>query len=224
MVSFIDSINNTKHGNEVFLVIVDTGKEKIDPSLLTKLKIECHYEWIPQEERIPYAEVMRLKVETSNKFCNESTIYWNSDDDYVFNPYWYIVAKTIFNENKEVDYLSLLKVNRTIEEMPDFYSGFSLIRAYSCMGGAFGTRCRKFYPVIQAYFKEHGTLNMFDQDFWMFLGGLRGRQDQIYIIQDFSLIQQCNLISSYLDQKGSRLEHQYGIDFEPVGNPFNIVG
>lgn len=222
--SFIDSINGTKQGNEIFLVIVDTGKEKINPSLLKRIKLNYHYDWVPQEERIPYAEVMRLKTGITSNFCDESTVYWNSDDDYVFNPYWYLVAKTIFNENKEIDYLSLLKVNRTIEDFPDLYSGFSLIRVYSCMGGAFGARHKKFYPMIQSYFDHYGTMNMFDQGFWTFLGEVKGRQDQIYSIQDFSLIQQCNLISSYLDQKGSKREHQYGVDFEPVGNPFIIIG
>lgn len=224
MSSFIKSINQTVERNDLFLVIVDTGKDKIDQSLLGSLDIAYHYEWIPQQERILYAEVMRLKTETSSRFCGESTIYWNSDDDYVFNPYWYKVAKTLFGNHSEISYLSLLKVNRTIEDFPEEYSGFKLIRAYSCMGGAFCARHKELYPLIKDYFRWYGTNNMFDQNFWVFLGQTMGRQDLIYIIQDFSLIQQCNLISSYLNQKGSKKEHQYGVDFEPVGNPFIIVG
>jgi hypothetical protein len=221
--SFLKSINQTVDRNEIFLVIVDTGKNRIDQSLLGSIDMKYHYQWIPQQERILYAEVMRLKIETSSRFCNESTIYWNSDDDYVFNPYWYKVAKTLFENHEEISYLSLLKVNRTIEEFPKDYSNFQLIRAYSCMGGAFGARHKELYPTILDYFKWYGTNNMFDQNFWIFLGQTVGYQNLIHIIQDFSLIQQCNLISSYLNQKGSKKEHQYGIDFEPVGNPFIIV-
>ena len=222
--SFLKSINQTVDRNEIFLVIVDTGKDQIDQSLLGSIDMGYHYQWVPQQERILYAEVMRLKIEASSLFCDDSTIFWNSDDDYVFNPYWYKVTKTLFENHNEISYLSLLKVSRTIEEFPNTYSNFSLIRAYSCMGGAFCAKYSEFYPIITDYFKWHGTNNMFDQNFWVFLGQTVGRKDNIFVIQNFSLIQQCNLISSYLNMKGSKLEHQYGIDFEPVGNPFIIVG
>lgn len=223
LTSFIDSINKTIDNDKLFLVITDTSLEGISPELLDTITINYHYKHYPQTEVVLYAEVMRLKLENSKQFCDDTTIYWNADDDYVFNPYWYQVANTLFSNHEEINYLSLLKVNRTIEEFPKTYSSFRLIKAYSCMGGAFGARYGAFYPVISDYFYQYGTENMFDQSFWVFLGQQVGRQDLIYVIQDFSLIQQCNLISTYLNQKGSKKEHQYGIDFEPIGNPFNIV-
>jgi murein DD-endopeptidase MepM/ murein hydrolase activator NlpD len=48
-------------------------------------------------------------------------------------------------------------------------ANFQLIRAYSCMGGAFGARHKELYPTILDYFKWYGTNNMFDQNFWIFL-------------------------------------------------------
>jgi hypothetical protein len=221
--SFIDSINKTIDKEELFLVITDTSLVGLHQELLETIEVDYHYTHYLQTDVIPYAEIMRLKLENTKSFCDDNTLYCNVDDDYVFNPYWYQVAKTIFNGHSEISYLSLLKVSRTQEESLQARSGFNLIRAYSCMGGAFCTRYKDFYPVITVYFEEFGTNNMFDQGYWVFLGKLLGRQDNIFILQDFSLIQQCNLISTYLNQKGSKKEHQYGIDFEPVGNPFVIV-
>lgn len=221
--SFIKSINQTFDIDNLFVVITDTSTEGIAPELLVTLKTEYYYKHYPQTEVVLYAEIMRLKLEISKPYCDDSTIYCNFDDDYVFNPYWYQVAKTLYANHSEISYLSLLKVCRTKEEILNVFSGFSLIQAYSCMGGAFGVRYKDFYPVITDYFQEYGSDNMFDQNYWIFLGQIVGRQDNIYIIQDFSLIQHCNLISTYLNQKGSKREHQYGIDFEPTGNPFIIV-
>lgn len=220
--SFVKSLNQTINKEEILLVIVDTTIHGLSERERNVIRLDYAYRHCPAEERLPYAEVMKLKVETVKHLCQEAKFYWNSDDDYIFNPYWYLVIKTLL-EHSEIDYLSLLKIVRTIEEAPKDYSSFSLLRAYSCMGGAFGARIDAFFPVVNAYFDCYGIKNMFDQAFWGFLFEFTGRKDNVFTLNDFSLIQHCNLISSYLDQKGSKREHQYGIDFEPAGNPFNIV-
>lgn len=220
--SFIRSLNQTLNKEEILLVIVDTTIHGLSEQNRNAIKLSYVYRHFPAEERMPYAEVMKLKVDTVQYICPEAKFYWNSDDDYIFNPYWYLTVKTLL-EHSEIDYLSLLKIARTIEEAPENYSSFSLLRACSCMGGAFGVRTDAFFPVVNAYFNHYGIKNMFDQSFWEFLFEFTGRKDNVFILDNFSLIQHCNLISSYLDQKGSRREHQYGLDFEPIGNPFNIV-
>lgn len=220
--SFINSLNNTINKEKLLLVVIDTTINGLNKYEKNAIKLNYLYNHIPSEKRLPYAQIMKLKIDTVKLLCKEATFYWNTDDDYVFNPYWFLVIKSLLL-HEEIKYLSLLKITRTIEELPELYSKFSLLRAYSCMGGAFGARINSFFPIIEHYFDIYGTENMFDQEFWKFLSEFTGRKDNIFILDNFSLIQHCNLVSSYLDQKNSRLEHQYGLDFEPVGNPFNLI-
>lgn len=220
--SFINSLNNTVDKEELFLVIIDTTVNGLSEREKNTIKLNYLYQHVPVKERLPYAQVMKLKVDAVQQFCKGTKFYWNTDDDYVFNPRWFSVIKLLLS-HEEIDYLSLLKIVKTIEEPPKLYSQFSLLRACSCMGGAFGARVNSFFPVIERYFKMYGTNNMFDQKFWELLQEFTGRKDNIFILDNFSLIQHCNLVSSYLNQKGSRLEHQYGLDFEPVGDPFNLI-
>lgn len=220
--SFIMSLNQTIDKEELLLLIIDTTINGLNERERNSIRLDYLYCHRPQKKRLPYAAVMQLKIEAIKQFCVEVEFYWNSDDDYVFNPYWYSVIKTLL-QHEEINYLSLLKINRTIEDPPELYSSFSLLKACSCMGGAFGARTVEFLPVIEKYFLTYGTNNMFDQKFWELLTKVTGRKDNIYVLNNFSLIQHCNIVSSYIDQKGSKLEHQYGVDFEPIGNPFNLI-
>ena len=226
--TFLDSFTKTVNLEDLFLVIVDTT-----PNSENKLIVPEEYEenlryFVFQSnkttnERLNYAEIMRTKILASSPFCDEDTIYWNTDDDYAFNPYWYLVAKEIFTNHKEVTYVSLLKEFNTETYTPENLSGFGFIRTKSCMGGTFGVRWETFEPIVMEYFMTYGVNNMFDQEYWKFLSSKTNNLYNIYMLESFSLIQHCNLVSNYLNTKTNKTDHMYGLGFDPNCNPFNLV-
>jgi hypothetical protein len=225
---FLDSFTKTINLEDLFLVIVDTT-----PNSENKLIVPEEYEenlryFVFQSnkmsnERLNYAEIMRTKILASSPFCDENTVYWNTDDDYAFNPYWYLVAKEIFTNHKEVTYISLLKEFNTKTYIPENLSGFGFIRTKSCMGGTFGVRWETFEPIVMEYFITYGINNMFDQEYWKFLSSKTNNLYNIYMLESFSLIQHCNLVSNYLNTKTNKTDHMYGLDFDPNCNPFNLI-
>lgn len=172
-----------------------------------------------------YAEVMSEKLKMAQPFADEDTIYINFDDDYVMNPYWFKFLRKIYEENETVEYLTLLKADPGYEYQVESLSGFDSCRVGSSMGGAFSARWKSFYPVVTKFLEKYGTGGMFDVEFWEFLREETGRPHNIYMPLAVSLIQHCNHVSNFLDMKHeqSRLQHQYGFDFEPIADPFNWV-
>jgi hypothetical protein len=171
---------------------------------------------------------MFSKFQLASEVCQDDDIYWNADDDYAFNPYWADFALTIFRENPEVNYLSLLKEKLSYKETRNL-SGFSMGIQPSCMGGAFGVRWSVFKEHMGQWLQEHnvsdespGSGGMFDVEFWPWL--YVKSQDVVYAPADFSLIQHCNLVSNFLETKRSRTDHMYAYAYDPLTNPFRLLG
>lgn len=221
---FISSIANTVSLDKIFLVILDTSQNSINVDFLRSYEPSLRYKVVcyPAVQRLKYAEIMCMKLDAARPYCNEASIYWNFDDDYVMNPYWYLVALSLFDDYPEINYLTLLKQYSGKEIVLDA-GGFDLVKIHSSLGGGFGARWGEFYPLCMEYFEIHYVYNMWDQEFWRLLESKTGEHRNIYMSSHFSLIQHCNLVSNYLDEKRSKVDHFYGFDFDPCVNPFKVT-
>ncbi len=178
-----------------------------------------------------YSSVMLLKVNNSAPFCNDETIFFNTDDDYSFNEHTFEFAKKVFEENNFVNYLSFLRgpgVELNENELVTL-SGQYFYKSSSAMGGAMIIRWKVFYPLAMEFFKETemteenpGNAHHFDVPFWHYLKEKTG--DCVYTIYPYSLMQHCNLVSNYLDEKGKlgKMNHMHAINYDPRFNPFEF--
>jgi hypothetical protein len=215
-----------------YLVIVVTDLNMVEDAsgILSTHKPECNSSVhgvnispSPKYGEIIHAKVNLLRSLFEEDLVDNQSIYWNTDDDYVFNPQWYAFSKFVFMNHNEIDYFSPLKEYDTRDKNKENLHGFNFVKSKSCMGGSFGTRLSSFYPVVIEFFSNYGIYNMFDQDFWKFLAGKTGKEENIYMTSDFSLVQHCNLGSHYLHTKKSKLDHMYGIGFDPLINPIKLI-
>lgn len=173
-----------------------------------------------ENKRRWYAEIIKMKIEVL-QMANDYDFVVLPDDDVVFNPFAFKVAKKIFEENENVNYLSLLHGPGVICDNPIKMSGFDFYHAHSCMGNSLICRWPVFRDDCLEFFEKHGTDNMFDQLFFQFLDERDGTDKHVYTIYGISLAQHCNLISHYIeDRNNDPKQHMAGINFEPLGNPF----
>jgi hypothetical protein len=195
--------------NQDKIIVVGLG-EPLESYHLDVCHVADIYKQLDNRPR-PYAEVMYEKITTMAPFCNEETVAFLIDDDYIMNPNAFRVAKKIFFENPEVNYVSLLKGPGVQPEEIVKLSGIPFFRSHSCMGGSMTIRWKTFLPMVQRFFEKCGMNNQFDQIFWDFIEEETGEKDQVYTIWNCSLIQHCDLGSHYDNDSG----HMYGEAYDP---------
>lgn len=218
------------------LVVVNTGavEEKFSENEKTEYSMNCTYRSILNKKR-RYASVMKAKVETClmSKFTKEEFIFMNLDDDMSLNPHALSFARLIFEENPHVDYLSLLRgPGVMVNDMNEAYlSGFRFFRHPSTLGGAIIARWSTFKRDVTGFFDQNsvteddaGSGGMFDQSFFFYLKRSLGRSYEVYTLRDFSLVQHCNLVSSYSEERKDLLSHMYAINYDPRMNPMSFQG
>ena len=205
------------------LLILGTGEELYINSLAEHIQIVNPIVTQIENEPMWYARVMKEKLNLL-KNSGDHDIVFLTDDDYMFNPWAISVAKKIFMENEEVDYLSLLSGPGLIPTEDEIInlSGFNFMKVHSCMGGSVIARWNTFLIDMESFFAKNDIDNQWDQLFWQFLDIQNGTNKHVYTILDISLMQHCNLISHFVHQKENVRVHMRGVDFEPLGNPYLI--
>lgn len=226
---FLDEVNNCiTIGLDYKIIVIDTGGD-IDLSRYPSSKPLI----LKKVSPIPrlYASVMWEKLNEAKPFCDDKTVLMNFDDDYSVNKYALLFTDKIMKENPEIDYLSLLKEPRMINNSGELLlSGFRFSRQPSCMGGSMIVRYRPFVSQVEAFFNEYwvtgnnpGTGGMFDVPFWEFLKNRYGLENVVYTTSSFSLTQHNNLVSSYLATKRDKFDFMSGLDYMPRTNPFELI-
>jgi hypothetical protein len=175
---------------------------------------------------------MYEKVRVAKEFCNKDTIYMCFDDDYALNPYVLDFVKTIFEENPIVNYMApVISFGNDIPpERQVVLSGFDFAKVGGCLGGSLMARWSHFEPMVDEYFEINnidgerpGQDHSFDIEFLTnFLPGKTGTEFNIYCLRWFSLVQHCNMVSTWLSYRAGLLDHTYCQNFDPRTNPFQI--
>lgn len=196
----------------------------------------------------PYSCIMYDRLNATYKWINslsrkEVDVYYDSplfniDDDYAFNPRAFHFAKRIFEEYSDINFLCLLKHPNSDSGSERTMLGHRFRARTSCMGGSIIARGGILHKLAMEFFYEYkvtsnepGSGGMFDQEFFVYLDQKKETVGNdinldIWMLQDYSLMQHCNLVSSYLKDKGPRgiKEHMYGSDYDPLVNPFVYGG
>lgn len=214
--------------NNLQIVTLSTGKAlNLDEVVRTPVGFNRRSHGVEAKKR-PYSQVMYEKIKVASQYCGNDDIYWNSDDDYAFNPHWVDFALRVFQNHKEINYFSLLKVQHKADRIKK-HGPFKLGTRHSSMGGSFGARWKVFKPHMDEWFKLHnvtsedpGTGGMFDQQFWEFLQEKTGALDNVWFPMNFSLIQHCNLVSNYVKARKNKISHMYGEAFDPWCDPRSL--
>lgn len=177
-----------------------------------------------------YAAVMYEKVRAVAPFATDDMIFINADPDYHYNPHIFRLMREIFVERPEIDYLSFLNAGGVCPDT--IINRLQFARARSCMGGSMIVRWKNFYPVVGEFFKQYevtetisGDAGQFDNLFWDFLSEKTGSENNVYtLVDNFSLVQHCNVISEYLGTKGDKGvdSHMYAVNYDPRIDPFEI--
>lgn len=178
------------------------------------------------DRQVSPAEQVKIRIERCAPYCNDDTIYHAFDDDYVFNPHWLQFCDQIFGDNPNVKILSLLKqipgdkyvVGNHIVENNIKLSGFRFARVRSSMGGGVSYRWKDYKPMFDEFLTRYNINNQYDSDIWHIAREQLG-EGPIYMSQQWSLYQHCDLVSQY----GHHTVHSYGHDFDPCVNPFEAV-
>jgi hypothetical protein len=170
-----------------------------------------------------YASVMYARIQAAEHYCDNNTILCNFDDDYILNPHVIDFAQRVFDENEEIDHLSLLRGPNVPDMGERIYSwkGFNFIKWPSCMGGSLMVRWKKFYPLVSEYFEKYlvsledsGRGGMFDQSYFKFLSEKFGHNWHVYTLLNYSLVQHCDYGSIY-----GHNGHMYAERFDPIVDP-----
>lgn len=179
---------------------------------------------LKQLEKKPrlYGEIIKEKINFIKEFADDDSIVVMIDDDYDVNHYFSQVAMKVFSENEHVDYISLLKASNVYVKDPIKMSGFLWYHWHSCMGGSVIVRWKNFKNDIEEFFEKYGTNHMWDQIYWDFLTEKHKRNEHIYTLYNFSLVQHCNMISHYSKNRGND-NHVYGMNYDPRMNPFKVL-
>jgi hypothetical protein len=228
--NFVESVSRTKNLDNVSFVFLMTGGNETSVRISSELlKLPRKYIKRIEGRKRLYSQIMFNKFHFASEVCQDDDVYWNADDDYVFNPYWADFVIKLFSENPEIQYLSLLK-EKFFYEKVNIKSGFSMGIQPTCMGGALGIRWSTFKEHMSEWLTAHqvsdespGYGGMFDVEYWPWLHKKMGTRDVVYAPSDFSLIQHCNLVSNYLETKANRVSHMYATNFDPCCNPFNLL-
>lgn len=201
----------------------------------SNVTLDCRV--VAKEERLKYSSIMKNRLDIAREHIkDEDAIYVNIDNDYHFNKHFLSVIDKVLSENKDVHYISMLRpclpvdMKYRIVEL----SGIEFIPVPSILGGAFAARWSVFKSHTDRFFFDHkvtgtkaGKGGMFDNTFfdWVIKTQM-GTPELIYCLYRFSLIQHCNLESSFLDEKHnkSKLEHTHGMAYDPKCNPWEILG
>jgi hypothetical protein len=218
---------------EYLHVFVVTMGSSFSPDLISFLK-----------ERIPNLEIInsgingkrmaRCVAKIRNRCIQdlmlEDDIVCAFDDDYVFNPYCFKFIKMVYDENPEVNFLSVLKPHENIPlAFLERISGLYWWKVENSMGGSSTYRWKEFSKHIYAFFEEYGVTEdepgearSFDQFFFPFVSKRVGGPC-IYHLMNFSLCQHTNQISYWFNVRGNNpLNHMYGDRYDPLINPFLI--
>lgn len=176
---------------------------------------------VGSSKKRPYAQIMKEKIEFVSEVANDDSIIWFADVDYYCNPQALKAMETILEENREVDYLSLLRGPNTPEGDIKM-SGWKFFRWPSMMGGSMMVRWSTFKNHAKRFFELYGTNGMFDQEFWSFLREEYHLDHQVYTISwPCSLLQHCRLGSVYGHDQG-KMGHLHSINFDPRCNFFSF--
>lgn len=221
---FLDDIGGCHFDQGDKILVVKTGEGlEIPYTYVGNAKIERRQGKVGKRL---YADIIKERNEFLQEIANEDTIIVNTDDDYSFNPYAFRVIKKVFLENPKVNYISLLKggLPTPLTIKPVIMSGFTFFKVNSCMGGSIIAKWSIFKEDVDQYIEKYNSDNMFDIGFFNFINNKYG-EDSVYMLFNFSLVQHCNLISSYLESKDERgkLAHMYGEHFDPRMNPFDVL-
>jgi hypothetical protein len=213
---FLSGIRDLRrNSNEDKVIVVGLG-EPLESYYLEESQVVDIYKQLDNRRR-PYAEVIWEKIITMAPFCREETVAFLIDDDYAVNPNIFRVAKKIFFENPQVNYLSLLKGPGVIPDEMIQLSGIPFFRHHSCMGGSLIIRWKVAFPVIQKFLIKCSLTGGFDQEFWDYLEEITEEKNHVYTIWPYSLMQHCDLGSSYPENSSW---HMYGESYDPRVNPF----
>lgn len=213
-----------EYDNNFCLLLTDTGPGTTFSSLYKKL-INASLMWNGDLRGLGPKNLVYHRIKHLEEFgVEDNDIIMAYDDDYVFNPYFLKFTTKIFSENKDINFLSLLKpedFHRHPEWKIEKRSGFGFIRHPSCMGGssmyrwgAFKEHIYDFFTLYQIDGKSSCGDSTFDQSIWKYIKG-RDPNFTFWHLCDFSLVQHCNY-GSYWDRDG----HTYGASFDPCVNPF----
>jgi len=175
-------------------------------------------------EKRPYNQIIQEKVEFISRYADDDSVVWLADVDYACSPYALRVMQTIFEENPQVDYLSLLRGPGVPEEVVNIeLSGVPLFRWVSCMGGSIMTRWSTFKTHIKEFFAQGPTNPWFDGpvgvSFWPFLKERYGITNPVYTIGRPSLLQHCRLEGSFYRDDKAGSNHMYACNYDPLTNP-----
>jgi hypothetical protein len=228
--NFMYWFNATKYNN-LKIIVLNTHNEFQE---LTNLVFEYNRQYgnvfelqnLGIQNSVTPAHQLLLRVNAVENLCDDDTIYFNLDDDYICNPYWAKFADHIFSNFEQVNYMSLMKMflgcgMTDAEHISEIIKldKFNVAITKSALGGSFGTRWKVFYPQAKDFMDKYGLNGQFDVDFWHYLGDVYGTRYNIYMPMDVSLFQHTNMTSQY----GHYWPHAYSQGFDPVCDPFEII-
>ncbi len=234
--NFAHSMFGTSVGNG-FLSLIDTGLVSEEEFNCVRDDFSDVFIHIESKKVLNikrrYSSVMWEKVQAclEGEMTSDSDIFVNLDDDMFLNPHAFRFLKKIYEENPQVDYVSLLRGPGVIVDRSNevSLSGFRFFRHRSCLGGALTARWSVFKGDVDGFFnvncvtgEDAGTGGMFDQSFFDYLITNENKHKVVYTTRDFSLIQHCNLHSIYADERKDLLSHMYAVNFDPRMNPFDF--
>jgi hypothetical protein len=184
-------------------------------------------------KRRQYSSVMVDRIFAIQRYTknNEDVLIFNIDDDYSVNTQVFSFARKLFENYSEIWMASMLKHPGSSSSPRFKMLGHEFCQRASCMGGSLIFRWSKFIPLFNEFVETHhvtsetsGEGGMFDTEFFHFLQ-TKGIKEPVTMIQDYSLVQHCNLGSHYIEQKGDLgiRAHMYGEDFDPYVSPWNRV-
>jgi hypothetical protein len=216
--SVVESLLRVRKLEEARCVFTNTGIPDFNMFKKVAQLPRFHYEQKSNPKAQCYKDVVKDKIISSMPFIDYHTIYWNTDDDYVFNPYVIEWIQTIFRENPDVAFLSPL---RGPFPEPGHYavrSGFRFTKWKSTMGGSICARASVFIQNALEYIERPDSDPMFDQGFWDYIEVKYDLPNLVFTPLDFSLVQHVNFGSRY-----SRVGHMSAVNFIKEENPWNYA-
>lgn len=213
MTSLITSLRNAAMIEDIQCIFVNTGD--VVPYFFRAVEILPSARVMQiKPERRRYDSIMREKVAAVAGYCNPETILVSTDDDYVFGTHAFPWILKIFNENPQVQYMSMLRTALppvTYEEVE--LSGFPFLKVGSMMGGSMVVNAYDFFEHVDEYWE--GTIDdpMFDQGFFRTIKRWTQGQAPVYMPRDFSVAQHINFVSNYIEMKDGPDDFMAGINF-----------
>jgi hypothetical protein len=221
---FLESISRTRGIDMSDVHIVNTSVHRQNFDNLAN-HYGCQITSMGIEGPVLPAKQMKLRVDLMNFVCDDSTLFCNFDDDYQFNPYWMKFASMVFEAEESVHYLTLLRSCPGHGYVHPDHIGkkfkigkFNFAWTKSAMGGSFIVRWCVFKEHMKTFFETYGEGGQFDNDIWSVIDKYYRKPYNMCMSMDFSLYQHCNLISQY----GHDSHHAYGMDYDPIVNPFEV--